>query len=200
MQQTHLDALYAGGGPAFWRMWELLDVAGKEEARTAMKATRVKGAKEGMKQSKKTVTERAADMGLGENGYQIYIIGASCLFSLFEAIHTVALSRVAVCNRHTLTHCTQSESSHHKYEVRVTSPQVCSTLTESAAGDGSAYHELWPHLDKSARIEARRDMKESAADETRKRGASVGAVSGRARRKNFDEEVMDAVRDRDLLE
>jgi hypothetical protein len=76
MQQTHVDALYAGGGPAFWRMWELLDVAGKEEARAA--------------------------------------------------------------------------------------------------------------------------MKESAADVNRKGGAAGGAVSGRARRKNFDEELMDAVRDRDL--
>ena len=37
MQQTHVDALYAGGGPAFWRMWELLDVAGKEEARAAQR-------------------------------------------------------------------------------------------------------------------------------------------------------------------
>jgi hypothetical protein len=179
-------------------MWELLDVAGKEEARAAMKAVVVATAKEGVKQSKKTVTERAADMGLGENGYQIYRQGAVCLFSLFEAIHTVALRRVAVCNRHTLTHCTQSESSHHKYEVRVTSPQVCSTLTESAAGGGPAYHELWPHLDKSARIEARRDMKESAADVTRKGGAAGGAVTGRVKRKNFDKEVMDAVRDRDL--
>ena len=151
-----------------------------------------------MKQTRTSVTERAADMGLGENGYNVYVLGAACPFSLFEAIHTVALRRVAVCNRHTLTHCTQSESSHHKYEVRVTSPQVCSTLTESAAGGGSAYHELWPHLDKTARIEARKHMKESAADVTRKAGAAGGAVTGRASRKNFDEEVMDAVRDRDL--
>ncbi len=202
MQQTHLDALYAGGGPAFWRMWELLDVTGKEEVRAAMKAAalaaRVKGGKEGMKQSRKTVTERAADMGLGENGYMVYVLGAACLFSLFEAIHTVVLRRDAVCNRHTLTHCTQSESSHHQYEVRVTSPQVYSTLTESAAGGGSAYHELWPHLDKTARIEARQHMKKHMKESAARVSGARGADLGRASRKNFDEEVMDAVRDRDL--
>ena len=123
MQQTHLDAMYAGGGPAFWRMWELLDGAGKEEARAAMKAAALATRAKGAGHSKAVATERAADMGLGENGYQIYRLGAACFLFLFEAIHTVALRRVAVCNRHTLTHCTLSESSHHKYEVRV-SPQV----------------------------------------------------------------------------
>jgi hypothetical protein len=90
MQQTHLDALYAGGGPAFWRMWELLDVAGKEEARAAMKAAALATCVKGAKQSKAVVTERAADMGLGENGWQAYRLGAACFFSLFESTHTVA--------------------------------------------------------------------------------------------------------------
>jgi hypothetical protein len=48
--------------------WELLDCAGKEEARAVMKAAELAARVKGAKQSKAVATERAADMGLGRMG------------------------------------------------------------------------------------------------------------------------------------
>ena len=76
-------------------MWGLLDGAGKEEARAAMKAAALAARVKGAKQSKAVATERAADMGLGENGYQIYRLGAVCFFFLFESMHTVTSPQYA---------------------------------------------------------------------------------------------------------
>ncbi len=54
--------------------------------------------------------------------------------------------------------------------------------------------ELWPHLDETAKEEARRDMEESAHDLS----VTTGRAGGLSHRKHFDKELMDAVRDRDL--
>ena len=65
-------------------MWELLDDTGKEGARAVMKTVDLPARLKDTKGSKVVVTERAAVMGLGENGYMAYRLGAYCPVFLFR--------------------------------------------------------------------------------------------------------------------
>ena len=88
--QPDLMTYSLGGGreylPRFRRASEAQKQVWRRVIREVALAARVKGAG----QSKAVVTERAADMGLGENGYMAYRLGAACFFFLFESMHTVA--------------------------------------------------------------------------------------------------------------
>ncbi len=92
--QPDLMTYSLGGGreylPRFRRASEAQKQVWRRVIREAAKAARLKGAVKGAKQSKAVVTERAADMGLGENGYMAYRLGAACFFLLVESMHTVA--------------------------------------------------------------------------------------------------------------
>ncbi len=75
VSNRHPDSLYPDGDPAYWRMWDLLDVSGKGEAPAAMEAAALAARVKGAKQSQTVVKERAAVMDLGENGYMAYRLG-----------------------------------------------------------------------------------------------------------------------------
>ena len=96
----------------YWKVWELLPEASKEEARTAMHAaaleTRVKGAKE----SKVVVTDRATEMRLGDDGLMTYRLGAH----VFP--YTFSIDTYHVIGRHIVT----PESTQRQVHLPLTVP------------------------------------------------------------------------------
>jgi hypothetical protein len=80
-----------GGGRQYLSRFRRASEAQKQVWRGVIrgpsKTARAKGAK--------CCAERAAVMGLGENGYMAYRLGAACFFFLFESMHTVASPQYA---------------------------------------------------------------------------------------------------------
>ena len=74
VSNSHPDSPYPGGGPAYCRMWDLLDVLGKGEAYAAMEAAAVASRVKGSEHNKTVVKERTVVMGVeifacGQGGY-----------------------------------------------------------------------------------------------------------------------------------
>jgi hypothetical protein len=66
----------AGGGNVYWKVWELLPEASKEEARKTMHVAALEANVKGVKESKVVVTDRATEMRLGDDGLMAYRLGA----------------------------------------------------------------------------------------------------------------------------
>jgi hypothetical protein len=66
--KRHPDSLYVGDGPAYWRMWDLLVVTGKEEARVVMT---VNGQVERLSENRVVMTERSTVMGVSAHTYRL---------------------------------------------------------------------------------------------------------------------------------
>jgi hypothetical protein len=66
--KRHPDSLYTGDGPAYWRMWDLLDVTGKEEARAVMT---VNGQVERLSENRVVMTERSTVMVVSSHTYRL---------------------------------------------------------------------------------------------------------------------------------
>ena len=67
VSNRHPDSLYPGGNPAYWRMWDFLDVSDKEESHSVMETATLAARVKVAKQSKTVVKERTVSMDLGEN-------------------------------------------------------------------------------------------------------------------------------------
>ncbi len=89
--QSDLMTYSLGGGRQYLSRFRRASEAQKQVwrrvIRESAKAARAKGAK--------CCAERATDMGLEENGYMSYLLGAVCFFFLFESMHTVASPQYA---------------------------------------------------------------------------------------------------------
>ena len=69
-----------GGGPLWYSCWVLLDEGEKQEARARMRGEARAACKKSGGEGTPTSTQRAQEMGLGENEMMLYTMGSGAMY------------------------------------------------------------------------------------------------------------------------